>query len=754
MLGPHIGFSGNITLLKGWVRDAYNKTVLADVHVSIAEIAAGTTTNDKGIFMFSRLEPGTFTITIVTKGYLTFTQELMLDTGYHEMTFLLRPEIINIDPETEIATLNGRNSSATPMRTAFIQERLVSQLPANNTDDLLSGISNLNVFRPQGIFSGSAVAGMRGLPGSSRTLILLNGVPLNRAGDGGVNWNIIQTSEVAETEILKGPASAIYGQHAMGGVVNIISRKPSEPIEGSVKTFGGSMGSLGGSFNLGGMDLYHGQGVYWKLNGFVRRGDGYINEPEETRDSLDTRLDLNEYHAGMLLGYRFDTASTLDASYRYYKGNFGTGTKITDDEGSYDQVEGHLGILRYDLVKRKSRLNASVSYYRESLTRNEEYLGLAGDYVMTDSKSIKNDLGLKLYFSHEIPGNNLITAGADARYGDLDASQAFNSSNDKFSYGGKLISGGIFLQDEFSLGNKLFIVAGIRYDHMAFCEGSGYFMQAAGSASDTGLLAADLAPSQWNLVSPRLAVQYQLSRYLGIYASASKGFAAPGIDELSGSFMTSRVAGLANPDLAPEKLMNYEAGITWRLNERLALEPSFYYSRGSDFRYLSATGDSAVTPDLQMKPILQQRIIPEVEIMGAEISLTWKILSNLAINLNYSMNDPVVVSSGETGTANHDLTGDQLPGVPLESAYASLIWQNPILNLFVEWQYKGKVWTDTDNTRYSEPHHVVNLKLSKQLPQKIGFAISARNILNDMTPDFIGKLPPGRFLIAEISYDF
>jgi len=200
--------------------------------------------------------------------------------------------------------------------------------------------------------------------------------------------------------------------------------------------------------------------------------------------------------------------------------------------------------------------------------------------------------------------------------------------------------------------------------------------------------------------------------------------------------------------------MNYEAGITWRLNERLALEPSFYYSRGSDFRYLSATGDSAVTPDLQMKPILQQRIIPEVEIMGAEISLTWKILSNLAINLNYSMNDPVVVSSGETGTANHDLTGDQLPGVPLESAYASLIWQNPILNLFVEWQYKGKVWTDTDNTRYSEPHHVVNLKLSKQLPQKIGFAISARNILNDMTPDFIGKLPPGRFLIAEISYDF
>jgi iron complex outermembrane recepter protein len=72
---------------------------------------------------------------------------------------------------------------------------------------------------------------MRGLgsePG--RSLILMDGVPINKGETGEVNWNRIDIDEVQRLEIFKGPGSSVYGNNAMGGVINIISRKPVNPI--------------------------------------------------------------------------------------------------------------------------------------------------------------------------------------------------------------------------------------------------------------------------------------------------------------------------------------------------------------------------------------------------------------------------------------------------------------------------------------------------------------------------------------------
>lgn len=132
MLMSHFGFAGDATLLKGWVRDAYNKQTLGDAHVIISEIQAGTTTNSKGMFMFSRLVPGTYTLTISNPGYFDHHEEISLDTGYYELTFLLRPMGVEIDPVTISATLNKRRASHTPGRVALIPPGVVEHLPAIN----------------------------------------------------------------------------------------------------------------------------------------------------------------------------------------------------------------------------------------------------------------------------------------------------------------------------------------------------------------------------------------------------------------------------------------------------------------------------------------------------------------------------------------------------------------------------------------------------------------------------------------------
>ncbi|MCK4570027.1 MAG: TonB-dependent receptor, partial [Bacteroidales bacterium] len=569
---------GNIRL-KGWVKDAYNKSALADAHVIIEELQAGTITNKKGLFTFSRLAPGTYTLRITHIGYLEYHEVIVLDTAI-EQTFLVRPRVIQIDPVTVTATLNKRKLSVMPARLAVIPPRLVEQLPANNTDDLLSGIANVYVHRPWGIFSKSASVTMRGLPGSSRTLILLDGVPMNKVSGGSVNWNFIEPSEIEDIEVVKGPSSAIYGNNAMTGVVNISTKKPRQPIEGHVSTFGGSLGTFGGSFTLGGNDLYRGSGIYWKVNGFTRKGDGYINEPEETRDSLDAKVDLTEYSAGFLAGYRFDTTTTLDISYRYYSGKFGTGIKVFEDDGSFDYYSSHLLISSFNGQLGKYEVNTRLYYQLENFTRQDENMNSKGKYKLSDTKIAKHDYGIWLNISRAFFRNHLFTAGLEAKMGDMDANDIYRTSTDDVRYGGRLAFAGLFIQDEFRIFRKLSAIAGLRFDYAVFNDG---FLEVYNPTSNTGFIkdvSDNFESYSWHRFSPKLALQYQIHHNVGIYVSISTGFMPPKIDDLVKSGKISKGFKIANPGLKPESLTNYELGLTWMLNEKFSIEPSAYYSRG------------------------------------------------------------------------------------------------------------------------------------------------------------------------------
>ncbi len=744
---------GNI-ILRGWVKDAYNKTALQDAHVILEELQAGTTTNRRGLFVFSKLAPGTYMLTIRHIGYEDFNTQIELDSEVTELTFLVRPRVIEIDPVTITATLTERKLSVMPARISYIPERLIEHIPANNTDDLLNGVANVYVHRPWGIFSKNASVSMRGLPSSSRTLILLDGMPLNKVAGGAVNWNFIEPNEIRDIEVVKGPSSAIYGNNAMSGVVSITTRKPVKPLEGSARSFGGSMGTFGGAFNLGGVDLYKGSGLYWKINGFLRKGDGYINEPEETRDSLDSKVDVSEYNAGVLAGYRFDTATTLDVNYRFYFGKFGAGTKIFEDEGSYDQYISHLLITSFDSRLGKFKLNTRLYYQVEFFSQQNESINSSGKYKLSDTESNKRDYGLWFNVSRKFFGKHLFTAGFELKRGDLDAIQIYRTSTDDVRYGGMLTFAGLFIQDEYQIFRKLSLIAGLRFDYAHFADG---FQNVQNPSSNTGFIrdiSAKFSDHGWQQFSPKLAIQYQAYKNLGIYASVSTGFMPPKIDDMVRSGKISKGFKIANPELKPERIINYELGLTWMLNDKISIEPSAYYSLGDDFQYFVATGDSVETGGADLKPVLQRQNIAKVEIAGAEITARWKIITNVAVSANYSINRSRILEFNDPANTDKDLTGKGLIEVPVYMANARISWQNKLVNVIFDWHFLGKEWYDDENTQYIGPHHVFDLKLTKKIYQGIGFAFTIRNILDDMTIDRKGKLPPGRFMMLDIVYEF
>ena len=127
---------------------------------------------------------------------------------------------------------------------------------------------------------------IRGLAGDEqgRTLVLFDGIPINTSDEGSVNWNSIHIDNVQRIEVFKGPGSSLYGNSAMGGVINIISKRPVSPF--SLNT-SGSYGSL----NTWKTDLGLSSRINDKfaifLSGYYNKSDGFNNIPDSLRTEPD-----------------------------------------------------------------------------------------------------------------------------------------------------------------------------------------------------------------------------------------------------------------------------------------------------------------------------------------------------------------------------------------------------------------------------------------------------------------------------------
>jgi iron complex outermembrane recepter protein len=133
-------------------------------------------------------------------------------------------DTVAIEEIVVTVTKTPRNIKEIPSRVSVIKSDILESIPVLQVDDVLRFIPGVNVNRTGGIYSQRPMVTLRGLSGDeqSRTLVLINGVPINTSDEGGVNWNRINPYDIEQIEVFKGPGSSLYGNNAMGGVINII----------------------------------------------------------------------------------------------------------------------------------------------------------------------------------------------------------------------------------------------------------------------------------------------------------------------------------------------------------------------------------------------------------------------------------------------------------------------------------------------------------------------------------------------------
>jgi outer membrane cobalamin receptor len=378
-----------------------------------------------------------------------------------------------------------------------------------------------------GVSTGAAgQISLRGIGGSPNTqvLVLLNGNPQFMGIMGHPLPDAYVASDVEKVEVIRGPASTLYGTNAMGGVINIITREQKdEGINAHARVMFGSYGTQ--KYMVNGGFRKRGFNVFASFN--HDRTDGY-------RDSSDFAIS-NGY---MRMGY--DISKNLKISTDFSLANFDASDPGTEGSVAGYKIDITRGMGAMEFTNSFEKSNGSVRFFYNF-----------GEHNITDGFHSKDkNYGLVVYQSVHLFTGNTVTVGIDyKKYGGI-------AENVKAMHGEGMIfgdttvwemAGYAYIQQE--LFKKLTLNAGFRVEHN----------------SVTG-----------NEPVPTVGFAYRVLQKTTIKASVAKGFRSPTIREL---YLWTP----ANADLKPERMVNYEIGVLQSMmKDRLSLELTVFRADGDN----------------------------------------------------------------------------------------------------------------------------------------------------------------------------
>ena len=433
--------------LTGIVVDSKSKEPLEGAAIRMRGSNLGVTTANDGRFTICPQNTNQAVFIVSFLGYETREFEFPENQN---ITIELTSSPYKLERVVVTATLTPQPTWEVPAMVSVIDEVNVSNSPATNVDNFLRTIPNLFVDRSKGVFSKNASITMRGLDGSNRVLILYDGMPLNKTSYGFINWSLVSPDLVDQIEVVHGPSSALFGNNAMAGVINIRTKEPKNlPLYGSVIAEAGGFGFMGSRATVGGKFSVFGKDVRIMVNGFWREGDGYVAEPPEIRDSTNVPLYLKEKG----LTYKMLIPSA-DSSHFYVSGNVytdkrGAGRAVYLEDGSFDSYTTSRTQVGYrgNVSGFSVDMNAYVQY--EVYNRQNESLNSTGDnYRIFHTDQISGDVGIWLSASKPLGKTNRFTFGADTKHGWMDAHDIYRTSTDQVVRYGKVTFGALFAQDD------------------------------------------------------------------------------------------------------------------------------------------------------------------------------------------------------------------------------------------------------------------------------------------------------------------
>lgn len=630
-------------------------------------------------------------------------------------------------PEEIVVTARGRAEviqdvpdSVTAFTAADLEARQIRS--ANDVASITPG-----VFMVQDQDPGTNVISVRGITANRNQAgsiaFVVDGVAL-----ADTEFFTADLFGIERIEILKGPQGALYGKNAIGGVFNVVTKSPSDTLEGRFEAGYGN----GDSYRLDG--LVTGPLGSPKVRGLVagsyRDTDGFIfnptqNKPMDFFESANVRarvitdvtdaltVDLRGnwvkenggasyfslFDATHLTGGRLGKAAMVDPTSDYPNFSrrewWGASAKIdyAADFGTFTSISGYDHYTKFWLadvdflpvaflqpVGQPIRLEVYTQELRFTSPGTDRFRWIAGVFYQ-DTHREKEDL--------------LSAVGSPNFLSITNAKQT-----------------AAFAQASFDVTDRLEVTAALRYDRDKRNE--------VLSLLDTGTLlrAASAKFDKWQ---PKVSVSYELAPQKMVYVTYAQGFKTGGFNPIPGP--TDFFPGI----YAPEATTSYEAGVkTQWLDGQLTVNAAAF------------TTDYKNKQEFALLPSLSQVTfnIPKVDVKGFEVQVAVRPAEGLSFDFGYGLTDAQMGTFLVTNFAGpQDYSGNKVPYTPSYNLNAGGQYQMALgvgdltATLRADYYQVGKVRWEVDNTVYSPTHGWVDARLSVD-SESWSLSLWGRNLTN------------------------
>lgn len=584
-----------------------------------------------------------------------------------------------------------------PAQVTIVTAEQIQESGAQSVPDVLRSLAGVFVSDLNGNGTNQTVdMGGFGESASRHVAVLVDGRRLNPIDLGSVRWSTIALDQIAQIEILHGSGAVLYGDNAMGGVINIITKEAeaSSYLAGEL-----SRGSHGASKE--------------KVKGNVqyKRGRAYLEYDHQDTDGYRDRSASDRESVFGKISYDIDPQTYVWADLSVSSVSYQLPGALTEaqmeadrtqagnpaDEGSDDSVSFSLGMKR--TVGDGGELSVNLSRQQED---RDSDMASWFSFMTIDTETSSFNTQYSLAGALANLDNHLVM-GLD--YYDVDYgawSGAFKGAQtNRFDHQKR--STGLYIKDDLMLTKDILLSAGARYE-----------MPKMELQSDVGSITrAEMDESEW---AWDLGAAYLFENGSKIYGRLYRSFRYPAVDEF-----TNVSSGAVNGDLRQETALGYEAGVHMAAGNNASVDFRLYEMRLDD--EIAWMGDWMTG---------QNENLDETRHVGAELSARYQPLNVLELY------GSVTYTKAEFTSGIYD--GNEIPLIPHWKTTAGIRYiPRDDLQLGLIYNHVGKRYFggDADNVLNKFPEHqTVDLSLTYQYSEQVELYVNGTNIFNEEYSDY------------------
>ena len=663
-----------------------------------------------------------------------FAETELAMTGSGDLDIVLR-----LAPHAETVTVTPTRTEQrlgdVPASVNILDKETIRRSPAVVADDVLRLVPTFSLFRRTSSLSAHPTAqgvSLRGIgpSGVSRSLVLIDGIPFNDPFGGWVYWTRVPLESVERIEVVDGSSSSVYGNYAMGGVINVVSSRP-RPQSFDLRTQFGNRDSRKADFMAS--DVWGRFGA--SLDGSFFRTDGFPQVVAAERGAVDTKAAVDYDNLSLKLDYGLGDRTNLFARGGYFREERNNAKVTTVPAGATQRPEENDTLWKSfsagvrAALPDQSDLQARVFLDWESFDSN--FMAVPAPPAGQPARSIgrmtllqhvpTTGVGGIVQWAKALRTRAVFSAGTDFRYVEgvseeraLDAATGTTVVTLRDT-GGTQTSSGAFAQGQFWATPQFSVTVSGRVDHWRNYDA---FHDEAVAA--TGLPTANhrgpLPEKEDTVFSPRLGALYHLNGKVTAWGSIGSGFRAPTLNELYRQFSVGLVLTRANAELDPERLVGGELGVSVAPFSNLTVRGTYFDNRMRD-----PISNVTIGTNLQ-----QRQNLGRTRVRGFQTDVEYR-MGDWRAGAGYVLNRARVTENASAP----DLVGNFLAQVPKNRGSISVSYSNPrYVTASLSAIFVGDQFDNDLNTLVLPSYGTVELSLFRAIVRNLDVFFTAQNLFD------------------------